>query len=99
MDQIAFKQSLSGVAPPPGLSLAQEALWFAAKGDWKTAHERAQAQDDRDGAWVHAYLHRQEGDAANAAYWYRRAGQPVSQQSLEEEWNSLAEALLASSTA
>jgi len=54
----------------------------------------AQAQDDVTGAWVHAYLHREEGDEANAAYWYRRANQPVSHQSLEKEWEEIAQALL-----
>jgi hypothetical protein len=95
VDLNTFKQSLTAEEPPSNLGLALEALWYAAKGDWQAAHERAQAQEDRDGAWVHAYLHRQEGDAANAAYWYRRAQQPVASGSLEEEWESVAKALLA----
>jgi len=69
-------------------------LWHAAKGDWKAAHELAQAQQDRDGAWVHAYLHRQEGDEANAAYWYRRAQKPVASSPLEGEWEAIVQALL-----
>jgi hypothetical protein len=93
LDPTAFKQSLTGDGPPVGLTLAQEALWHAAKGDWNTAHERAQAQEDRAGSWVHAYLHRLEGDAGNAAYWYRRAGRPVATESLEEEWEGLVRAL------
>jgi hypothetical protein len=94
MDRDTFMKSLEADAPPQGLSLALEALWYARKGDWHAAHERAQAQDDRDGAWVHAHLHRQEGDASNAAYWYRRAGKPVANQPLEEEWETLVHALL-----
>src|SRR5207248_2974446 len=94
MDPKTFQQSLTADSPPAGLTLALEALWYAGKDDWHRAHERAQNQDDRDGAWVHAHLHRQEGDATNAAYWYRRAGRPVSTQTIKEEWQTLVEALL-----
>lgn len=93
MDYAAFKASLSQMQPPDGLSPALQALWWDAKGDWHTAHERAQAQDDATGAWVHAYLHRKEGDDANAGYWYRRAGKPMFKGSLEAEWEDLACAL------
>lgn len=89
-----FKQSLAEPAPPPGLTPALEALWFDAKGDWETAHARAQEDEGRAGAWVHAYLHRKEGDASNAAYWYRRANQPVAAGPLETEWADVARALL-----
>ena len=91
----AFRASLSADALPAGLSPALQALWQQAKGDWHAAHALAQAQDDAEGAWVHAYLHRVEGDLANAGYWYRRAGRPVSGQPLQEEWAALAAALLA----
>lgn len=94
MDRAAFQDSLGSAASPPGLSLALEALWHDAKGDWNTAHERAQAQEDRSGAWVHAYLHRKEGDTGNAAYWYRRAGRPPSTEPLEVEWDAIVTALL-----
>ncbi len=94
MDLNQFKESLGKGTPPSGLSLALEALWYAGKGDWNAAHERAQQQEDRDGSWVHAHLHRQEGDAANAAYWYRRADRPVATSPLAEEWASIVEALL-----
>jgi hypothetical protein len=94
MDFQAFKASLTQTTPPAELNKALQALWQAAKGDWKAAHVLAQAQDDAIGAWVHAYLHREEGDAANAAYWYRRANRPVSQESLEKEWAEIAQALL-----
>ena len=96
MDLNEFKKSLEKEAPPSGLGLALEALWYAGKGDWDTAHERAQEQEDQDGSWVHAHLHRQEGDADNAAYWYRRAGRPVATIPVSEEWLSIVEALLAS---
>ena len=94
MDVTSFRQSVATATPPAGLSQAVEALWWDAKGDWNKAHECAQAQDDKVGAWVHAYLHRKQGDGGNAAYWYRRAGKPVCRTSLEEEWRAIAEALL-----
>ena len=91
-----FKTTLSAPAPPAGLSPALAALWHDARGDWDTAHQVAQDVDSADGAWIHAYLHRKEGDASNAAYWYRRAGKPVAAASLDTEWSSIATALLAS---
>jgi hypothetical protein len=94
MNSKVFNDSLSGPTPPPGLSLALQALWHDAKGDWNTAHDCAQKQEDREGAWVHAYLHRKEGDADNAAYWYRQAGKPICTQTLDEEWNAIVDALL-----
>jgi hypothetical protein len=91
----AFQESLSADAPPAGLSPALQALWQEAKGDWHAAHRLAQAQDDAAGAWVHAYLHRVEGDLANAGYWYRRAGRGTPDQPLREEWAGVAATLLA----
>ncbi|HHY58809.1 MAG TPA: hypothetical protein GYA08_25635 [Chloroflexi bacterium] len=89
-----FQASLSQPTPPAGLSPALQALWYAAKGDWERAHAITQpggpALD-----WVHAYLHRVDGDLSNAAYWYRRAGKPVATQPLDAEWVELAAALLA----
>ena len=70
------------------------ALWHDARGDWAAAHTLAQDVDDKDGAWVHAYLHRKEGDLENSAYWYRRAGQPVASDSLDDEWSRIVTALL-----
>lgn len=90
-----FRQSLTDAQPPANLSRVLQALWHEAKGDWNRAHDLLQDEDSADGAWVHAYLHRVEGDAGNAAYWYRRAGKPVSNHSLADEWNSLVGALLA----
>ena len=75
-------------------SVALQALWHAAHGDWTAAHEAAQSSDDADAAWVHALLHRQEGDAANARYWYRRAGKPVFRGTVSEEQDVMLAALL-----
>ena len=94
MDLDAFKRTLPQETPPDGLSLALQALWHQARGEWDRAHGLAQAQHDDTGAWVHAHLHRVEGDAGNAGYWYRRAGRPPSQSSLETEWEEIATALL-----
>lgn len=94
MDLKTFKTSINHDAPPEGIAHALQALWHEAKGDWRRAHKLAQAQDGATGAWVHAYLHRVEGDNANAAYWYRRAGKPESPTTLNEEWDEIASALL-----
>jgi hypothetical protein len=95
MDAAAFTASLAEDEPPAGLSLAARALWWDAKGDWARAHECAQEQDDPEGAWVHAYLHRREGDAANAGYWYRRAGKPMPTAALAQEWEAIVRAVMA----
>lgn len=80
--------------PPPGLGAALQALWHEAHGEWDRAHVQAQAARSREGDWVHAYLHRKEGDEGNAAYWYSRAGRPVAEGSLAEEWTAIASELL-----
>ena len=89
-----LKASLASATPPAGLSSALLALWHDGRGDWDAAHRVAQDIDDADGSWIHAYLHRKEGDAGNAAYWYRRAGQPVATISLDAEWEQIVTALL-----
>jgi hypothetical protein len=89
-----FKASLSGAAPAPELDAPLAALWWAAKGNWDAAHKIAQDQDTPDSAWVHAYLHRVEGDLGNAGYWYRRAGKPVATGPIETEWERITSALL-----
>jgi hypothetical protein len=94
MDPAELKRSTDADVPPAGLSLAAQALWWDAKGDWDKAHQCAQAQDDPAGALVHAYLHRKEGDASNAGYWYRRAGKAPAAGPLEAEWEVIAGALL-----
>lgn len=81
-------------ADPASLPGALRALWLEGAGDWEQAHMVAQDLEGADGAWVHAYLHRREGDLANAAYWYRRAGQPVATGEPAGEWATMAEALL-----
>jgi hypothetical protein len=95
MTLIEFKGTLADAAPPVNLAPALRALWHDARGDWRTAHETAQSVEDGSGAWVHAYLHRKEGDAANAAYWYRRAGKAVAIGPLDAEWECIVSALLA----
>ena len=89
-----LRASLSSTTPPAGLAPALAALWHDGRGDWDAAHRVAQDVDDADGAWVHAYLHRKEGDLGNAAYWYRRAGQRVASGSLDAEWEAITVALL-----
>ena len=90
-----FKASLSEAAPPAAGGEALKALWYDGKGNWNRAHEIAQDIDDKTGAWVHAYLHRKEGDAGNAAYWYHRAGRAVvREQPLEAEWEHIVSTLL-----
>jgi hypothetical protein len=84
-----LKASLGAPAPPAGLPPTLIALWHDAKGDWDAAHKVAQDIDSEDGAWIHAYLHRKEGDDGNAAYWYRRAGKQVSTLSLDAEWDQI----------
>ena len=91
-----FRASLSGAAPAPELEPPLAALWWAAKGDWNAAHKIVQDESTREAAWVHAYLHRVEGDFGNAGYWYRRAGQAVASGSLEAEWETIASAFTAS---
>jgi hypothetical protein len=89
-----FKRSTHDAAPPEKLSLALEALWWAKKGDWHRAHVLVQDDLGREAAWVHAHLHRVEGDLDNARYWYRRAGRSAASDALELEWESIAAALL-----
>ena len=88
-----FRATLRLEEPPRVESLLQ-ALWFDAIGNWRRAHELVQDVESRDAAWVHAYLHRKEGDHGNAAYWYDRAGQPVASDPLDAEWTRIASALL-----
>ena len=89
-----FRESLTTAEPPAGLSPDLTALWHDGRGDWEAAHQVAQDINTPNGAWIHAYLHRKEGDAANAAYWYRRAAKPVASVPLEAEWDAIVTALL-----
>lgn len=94
MDPRNFKHSLADQSPPGGLSPALTALWWAGKGDWDKAHRIVMDEGGADGAWVHAYLHRLEGDLGNAAYWYRQAKREAATGELAAEWTAIATALL-----
>jgi len=74
MNSIDFRESIKGNEPSSESSDHLKALWYDAKGDWKKAHEIIQDIDDKNASWIHAYLHRKEGDILNADYWYNRAG-------------------------
>jgi hypothetical protein len=89
----AFKASVAESTPPTDLPASLLALWHDARGNWGDAHRVAQDIDDAHGAWIHAYLHRKEGDLGNAAYWYRRAGKRVAHGALDDEWTRIARAL------
>jgi hypothetical protein len=92
----AFRESLAAAAPPAEADLALQAVWWAGKGDWDRAHACAQQREgDPRADLVHAHLHRQEGDLANAGYWYRRVRRAPSPLTLREEWAEIAKELLA----
>jgi hypothetical protein len=88
-----LKASLGNPKPADGLAPPLAALWWAAKGDWDAAHKIVMNEDSKDAAWVHAYLHRVEGDLSNAGYWYRRADKPVAKDALDAEWQRIVDAL------
>jgi len=89
-----FKQSQSKARPPAGLSTALTALWWAGKDDWDKAHKIVMDEGDKECAWVHAYLHRVEGDLDNARYWYRQAGKPAASSALASEYEAIAQTML-----
>ncbi len=93
-----FKRSISATSPLPGLTPALAALWWAAKGDWERAHALVMDESGPDCAWIHAYLHRLEGDLGNARYWYGIAGKPPARGPSGAEWDSIATALLATAS-
>ncbi len=99
MDFRAFKLSLAAERPPRGLPPALKALWWAGKDRWAKAHEIAQEDEGREAAWVHAYLHRVEGDGDNAAYWYRRARRQAAAGPFPVEWDAIVRKLLRESGA
>jgi len=88
-----LRASLGREETPEGLEAALAALWWDAKGDWARAHGLVDELETPEGMAVHAYLHRKEGEAWNADYWYRRAGRKFHRESLEEEWAALVEGL------
>lgn len=94
MDMTSFRASLSVGEPPVGLSAPLLTLWWDAKGEWNKAHEHAQSDESKDGAAVHAYLHRVEGDLRNAGYWYNRAQRTPRTDPLATEWEALAREML-----
>ena len=89
-----FKESLQTPIPPTGISVYLEALWYDGKNNWPKAHSLIDQLDGNTAAWVHAYLHRKEGDTFNAGYWYKRAGKTVCKESVEKEWGALVDELL-----
>ena len=90
-----FTHSISKEEKPPEIACCLQALWWAKKGDWSRAHDIAQEIGESEGSWVHAYLHREEGDLGNASYWYSRAGRPVKRrEDLAEEWDEIVGELL-----
>ena len=89
-----FRRSLSNTNPPSDAVLILESLWHQANGNWDLAHTIAQSQKSPEGDWVHAFLHRDEGDLANAGYWYRRADKPAATGTIQEEWEQLVSALI-----
>jgi len=88
-----FRASTAAPRCPEGLPPALVGLWHDARGDWEVAHRVVQDAGDRDSAWVHAYLHRKEGDLWNAGYWYGRAGRVQAGGSVAQEWVSIVAAL------
>lgn len=93
-DLNSFRQTLKTEIPPEGLTPCLLALWYDAKGDWNRSHGIIQDSPDEMAAWIHAYLHRKEGDTWNADYWYRKAGRTRPAISLDEEWEYIANEIL-----
>jgi hypothetical protein len=94
MDIAGFRESVKNDMPPQGLTPALEGLWWDAKGNWEKAHESAQQDEGPDGSWVHAYLHRKQGDLSNAKYWYRRADRAAAYGDQAKEWEAIVNWLL-----
>jgi hypothetical protein len=89
MDFDGFKTSMQQQVMPSSLSLELQSLWHDGLNDWNKAHDIAQDIPHTNGSWIHAYLHRKEGDKWNANYWYQKAGKPMPSYSLEKEWEEL----------
>jgi hypothetical protein len=94
MTPVAFKRSLSNAVPPKALAPELQALWWASKGYWDKAHRIVMGEPSKNAAWVHAYLHRAEGDDGNAGYWYRQARRKPAAGPLDAEWQLIVSALL-----
>jgi hypothetical protein len=95
LDRRGFNDSLNESLPPAGIAPALVALWWAKKGDWEKAHRLVMEEASAEAAWVHAYLHRVEGDESNASYWYAKAGRSVARGNLDAEWEAIIATLLA----
>lgn len=82
--------------PPAAASLEARTLWYARTGKWDAAHDLCQDIPGNAGSWIHAWLHREEGDLGNAGYWYARAGKPIPPKdlTLEQEWMAIASELV-----
>ncbi|RRQ48286.1 hypothetical protein DZC72_11235 [Maribacter algicola] len=93
-DYAEFEVTLSGSQPPPDWPEGLKSLWFDAKGDWEASHDIAQDMHNQLGSWIHAYLHRKEGDRFNAGYWYRKAQRDFPEISLREELKNLVEFII-----
>lgn len=89
-----FTASIHNNNMPAGLSVYLQSLWYDGKDDWHKAHALVDSLNDSTACWVHAYLHRKEGDIGNADYWYRRAGKTRPSVSLQQEWETIVKALL-----
>jgi len=94
MQLYEFKESLSAHEPPANVSVYLQALWFDAKKDWDKAHQIVQDISDKKASWIHAYLHRKEGDVFNSEYWYNRAAKKRPNIPLDKEWEEIAETFL-----
>jgi len=94
MDTALFKQTLANAKPPAGIDIYLESLWEDGRGNWDRAHTLIQDLTDRKAAWIHAYLHRKEGDIWNADYWYSKAGRKRPDLSLEQEWEFIVDEFL-----
>jgi hypothetical protein len=94
MDYEQFVASLAASQPPSGISRELLSLWHDGRNDWHHSHEIAQDIEGINGSWIHAYLHRKEGDFNNARYWYHRAGKNEPSISLGEEWKLLVRSFL-----
>ena len=99
MTPAEFKRSLVKAKLPVGISPSLAGLWWAGKDDWDKAHALVMDHEDADCAWVHAYLHRVEGDISNAHYWYRQARRKPAEGDLAAEWTAIASALLGEQSA
>jgi hypothetical protein len=94
MTPAELRKSLNAASAPTGLSVPLQALWHEAKGNWEKAHHLVQDEPTPAAAWVHAHLHRKEGDSSNARYWYARAGNDTSNLDFDQEWDEIARTLL-----